>query len=72
MVLWHKPISCPPTTKVIGIEPRVYGMIFRLDIRKNFSESMVRHRRRLPREVVELPSLEVFEKCGEVALLDMV
>ena len=26
MVLWHKPTSCPPTTKVIGPEPWVYGM----------------------------------------------
>jgi len=46
---------------------------FRLDIKNNFfSDRLVRHCSRLPREVVVLPSLEMFKKRVDAVLRDVI
>ena len=55
-----------------GNSLKLHAGRIRLDIRRGFSKRAVLQWHRLPREVVQSPSLEVFKNHGDVALRDVV
>ena len=56
-----------------GNDSKLRQWMFRLDIRRHFfTERVVKHWNRLPREVVDAPSLSVFERHLDNALSNLV
>jgi len=66
------PFSQVTINRMRGNSLNLHQWRFRLDIRKNFTKRVTKHWNRLPRELADSPSLEVFKRHVDVAHRDMV
>ena len=72
--LWRGGVLLPGNSnRMKGDGLKLHQRRFGLDIKNNFfSERVIMHWHRLPREVTESPSMEAFKNHGDVALRDVV
>jgi len=64
--------SVVPSNRTRGNRHKVKNRKFNLNMRKNFfTLSVTEHWNRLPREVVESPSLEIFKTCLDKVLCSL-